>query len=42
MEVHDNPEVAKSDSSTMIPLDKLEDILKQALAIDEVVKGRSE
>ena len=41
MEVHDNPEVAKSDSSTMIPLDKLEDILKQALAIDEVVKGRS-
>src|SRR6056297_2366341 len=37
MEVHDNPEVAKSDSSTMIPLDKLEDILKQALAIDEVV-----
>ena len=42
MEVHDNPEVAKSDSSTMIPLDKLEDILKQSLAIDEVVKGRSE
>ena len=42
MEVHDNPEVAKSDSSTMIPLDKLEGILKQALAIDEVVKGRSE
>ena len=42
MEVHDNPEVAKSDSSTMIPLDKLEDILKQSLAIDQVVKGRSE
>ncbi|MGM0436891.1 MAG: 3-deoxy-8-phosphooctulonate synthase [Bacillota bacterium] len=42
MEVHDNPEVAKSDSATMIPLDKLEGILKQALAIDEVVKGRSE
>ena len=42
MEVHDNPEVAKSDSATMIPLDKLEDILKQALAIDEVVKERSE
>ena len=42
MEVHDNPDVAKSDSSTMIPLEKLEGILKQALAIDEVVKGRSE
>ena len=42
MEVHDNPEVAKSDSATMVPLAKLEGILKEALAIDEVVKGRSE
>ncbi len=42
MEVHDNPAVAKSDSATMIALDKLEKILKEALAIDEIVKGRSE
>ena len=42
MEVHDNPDVAKSDSATMIPLAELESILKEALAIDKVVKGRSE
>ena len=42
MEVHDNPDVAKSDSATMIPLADLESILKEALAIDKVVKGRSE
>ncbi len=42
MEVHDNPDVAKSDSATMIPLANLESILKEALAIDKVVKGRSE
>ena len=42
MEVHDNPSVAKSDSATMIPLSNLEEILKEALAIDAVVKGRSE
>ncbi|MFW5855716.1 MAG: 3-deoxy-8-phosphooctulonate synthase [Bacillota bacterium] len=40
MEVHDNPEVAKSDAATMVPLDKLEEILKQALALDQVVKDR--
>lgn len=42
MEVHDNPKEAKSDSATMLPLDRLEEILKEALAIDNVVKGRSE
>lgn len=41
MEVHDKPSVAKSDSATMLPLDELEDVLKQALALDEVVKGRN-
>lgn len=39
MEVHDNPAEAKSDGANMIPLDKLEKILKQALAIDSAVKN---
>ena len=38
MEVHDNPEEAKSDGANMVYLDKLEDILKQALAVDSAVK----
>jgi len=38
MEVHDNPAVAKSDGANMIPLAKLEAILKQGLAIDEAMK----
>lgn len=40
MEVHDNPSAAKSDSATMLSLDNLEEVLKQALSIDEVVKDR--
>ena len=40
MEVHDNPSAAKSDSATMLSLDNLEEVLKQALAIDAVVKDR--
>ena len=39
MEVHDNPAVAKSDGANMIPLDKLEGILKQGLAVDSAVKN---
>lgn len=42
MEVHDNPGVAKSDGANMIPLDKLEGILKQGLAIDNAVKNCDE
>ena len=42
MEVHDNPQVAKSDGANMIPLDKLEGILKQGLAIDNAVKNCDE
>ncbi|MGM0500236.1 MAG: 3-deoxy-8-phosphooctulonate synthase [Bacillota bacterium] len=42
MEVHDNPAVAKSDGANMIPLDKLEGILKQGLAIDNAVKNCDE
>lgn len=34
LEVHDNPEQAKSDGPNMIPLDKLEGILKEVTAID--------
>ena len=38
MEVHDKPEVAKSDGANMIALDQLEGILKQGLAIDRAMK----
>ncbi len=40
MEVHDCPQEALSDSASMIRLANLEDILRQALAIDKIVKGR--
>ncbi len=42
MEVHDNPAVAKSDGANMIPLDQLEGILKQGLAIDSAMKNCKE
>jgi 2-dehydro-3-deoxyphosphooctonate aldolase (KDO 8-P synthase) len=42
MEVHDDPAVAKSDGANMIPLEKLEGILKQGLAIDEAMKNCAE
>ena len=42
MEVHDNPQVAKSDGANMIPLDQLEGILKQGLAIDQAMKNCDE
>ncbi|MFP4371218.1 MAG: 3-deoxy-8-phosphooctulonate synthase [Halanaerobium sp.] len=42
MEVHDNPQVAKSDGANMIPLDQLEGILKQGLAVDNAVKDCEE
>ena len=38
MEVHDNPEEALCDGPNMVYLDKLEDLLKDALAINEIVK----
>jgi 2-dehydro-3-deoxyphosphooctonate aldolase (KDO 8-P synthase) len=38
MEVHDEPQVAKSDGANMIALDQLEGILKQGLAIDSAMK----
>ena len=38
LEVHDNPEEALCDGPNMVYLDKLEDLLKDALAIHEVVR----
>lgn len=38
MEVHDNPEEALCDGPNMVYLDKLEALLKDALAINEIVK----
>lgn len=40
MEVHDNPEEALCDGANSLYLDKLEEILKDALAIYEVVKKK--
>ena len=37
LEVHDNPEEALSDGANMVYLDKLEDLLKDAVAIHEIV-----
>ena len=38
MEVHDNPEEALSDGPYMVYLDKLEDLLKDALSIYNIVR----
>lgn len=38
MEVHDNPEEALCDGPNMVYLDKLEELLKDAIAIHEVVR----
>jgi len=38
MEVHDNPEEALSDGPNMLYVDQLEDLLKDVIAIDNVVK----
>lgn len=38
LEVHDNPEKALSDGANMVYLDKLEDLLKEALAIHAIVQ----
>ena len=38
MEAHDNPEEALCDGPNMVYLDKLEDLLKDAIAIHEVVR----
>lgn len=38
MEVHDNPKEALCDGPNMVYLDKLEDILRDAVAIDKIVR----
>ena len=40
LEVHDNPDEALSDGPNMVYLDKLEEILKAALAINEIGRGK--
>ena len=40
MEVHDNPEEALCDGPNSLYLDKLEELLKEVLAIYNVVKGK--
>ncbi len=41
LEVHDNPEEALSDGANMVYLDKLEDLLKDAVAIHEIVRHKA-
>lgn len=38
MEIHDNPEEALSDGPNMLYVDQLEDLLKDVIAIDNIVK----
>ena len=40
LEVHDNPEEALSDGANMVYLDKLEELLKDAVAIHEIVRHK--
>ena len=40
LEVHDNPPEALSDGANMVYLDKLEELLRDALAIYEVVRKK--
>ena len=41
MEVHENPDKAPSDGPNMIKLDKLKNILKDILKIDQLIKRHS-
>jgi 2-dehydro-3-deoxyphosphooctonate aldolase (KDO 8-P synthase) len=41
METHEDPDNAPSDGPNMVHLDKLKNILEELVAIDEVVKRRS-
>lgn len=38
MEIHDNPEEALCDGPNMLAVDQLEDVLKDVLAIDAIVR----
>ena len=39
METHEDPDNAPSDGPNMVPLDKLEDLLKQLTDIDNLIKN---
>jgi len=39
MEVHDNPDQARSDPATVFPLEKLSGLLKKLIAIAALVRG---
>ena len=39
LEVHDNPDQAKSDPATVFPLDQLESLLERLLRIADAVRG---
>lgn len=41
LETHPNPQEARSDGASMVPLDELEALLREAVAIDRLVKGLS-
>ena len=41
MEVHENPDIAPSDGTNMMRLDKLKNILKDILKIDQLIKEHS-
>jgi 2-dehydro-3-deoxyphosphooctonate aldolase (KDO 8-P synthase) len=40
LETHDNPDKAPSDGANMIPLNSLESLLKNLIAIDKIIKSK--
>ena len=40
LEMHDNPDKAPSDGANMIPLNSLESLLKNLIAIDKIIKSK--
>jgi len=40
MEVHEDPDHALSDGPNNLPLERLEPLLRELKAVDEVVKGK--
>ena len=39
IETHENPDTAPSDGPNMVPLDKLEELMRQIMAIDKLAKS---
>ena len=40
IETHYNPEIAPSDGSNMMPLNKLEDLIKKLIQFDGIAKSK--